>query len=180
MLLYFFIISIIIIVFSFLKNLLLFIRSKKAKERFLNWSNNPSSPYKYRQETLYLINQAKLPDVFVPELYEINVLVSTPQNKSAKEEFPSNNPPFLSIQKQMLEDTISIFRLRIFDTINPLNWIDTVIHLPSRLISFISQNPGDSKPKRIADIVYWILGVAIGCLSSAYADLLRVFFEKIF
>ncbi|QVK17737.1 hypothetical protein KHQ81_12930 [Mycoplasmatota bacterium] len=70
--------------------------------------------------------------------------------------FPNNVEDDAIGTARLFETVIGEYNRRIFETINPLYWINLVIYLPKNILSYLGLNT-ESVIIKIAQIFYWIL-----------------------
>ena len=144
----FLIIFLFIVGYKFLSNLLHYFRIKKLHQYFCEFMKQKRDNMNlYRQEVLSeCIGNRQIANATV----------------SAFSMFPSLRPAFSSTALNMFEEAEGVFRKNMFDSINPLYWIDLILFLPKTLLSYLgisSKTSGYKICNVLLTFIWWVFGV---------------------
>ena len=67
----------------------------------------------------------------------------------------------------MFHNAIGAYRSRMWETINPLYWIESVINLPKLALTHLGV-PAESVIVKISQLLYWLVAAAVGFLYAVY------------
>lgn len=65
------------------------------------------------------------------------------------------------------EESIGTYRRRMWESLNPLFWIDSLINLPRNLLAYLGVPP-ESVITRILQLVYWLAATVSGFIFAIY------------
>jgi hypothetical protein len=136
--------------------------------------NNPSNDFKqHKPQILELFKDANVSD------FSINRLEPAGFGQLKKINFSGfNNIGLLEAEIVVLirgsfNETIGVFRHRMYQSINPLFWLEFIFKLPQYIFEFVGVLP-DKVAVKIALIVYWLLAILLGLKKF---DLLKELFK---
>lgn len=134
-------IFITIIFIKFFLNLYNYLRTQQLHKYFDDFLHQKRNNMNiYRQEVISLFEKANVKDVKIPVSEPTgfrqvrNVIVSV------FDMFPSTRPAFASTSLNMFEEAEGVFRKNMFDSINPLYWIELIIFLPKNILKYVGLN----------------------------------------
>ena len=159
----FLIIFLFIVGYKFLSNLLHYFRIKKLHQFFCEFMKQKRDNMNlYRQEVLSLFEKAHIKDIKIPVSECIGNRQIANATVSAFSMFPSLRPAFSSTALNMFEEAEGVFRKNMFDSINPLYWIDLILFLPKTLLSYLgisSKTSGYKICNVLLTFIWWVFGV---------------------
>lgn len=154
----------IIIFYKFITNLINYNRCKKFEERHLNWINNKDDDFpKNKSEVISLFKRAGIKDSHVNVVTPITYQHISTNNISVFENFPSILRPVYAAALSMFDDAIGVYRKRMFDSFNPLYWIDCILFFPRHALEYLGISPDNLSFKisnLILTILWWLIGAA--------------------
>jgi len=77
----------------------------------------------------------------------------------------------------MFHQAMGSYRSRMYETINPIFWIESLIFLPRQLLKYLGVSP-ESLPSKILQVIYWVLGVLVGVYETELGTLLKDWISK--
>lgn len=84
------------------------------------------------------------------------------------------NEEFISANMQAFSEATEVYRKRMWDSINPLVWLDTLFFLPQKILNYIGISENNLVSK-VLNVIYWILGV----ITPILVEPLRSYLEGI-
>ena len=148
-------IPIAIIALKFLLNLQHWLRIKQLKEYFLEFiCGKRNDMNRYRNEVISLFKKAYVPDVYTPVVDSVGLGLLASGNVSLFTMFPSKRAAFIAEY------------LNMFDAINPLYWVETVVFLPKTILRYIGLDSDKTAFKLcnvLLSFIWWAL-----CLCAVF------------
>ena len=148
-------IPIAIIALKFLLNLQHWLRIKRLKEYFLEFiCGKRNDMNRYRNEVISLFKKAYVPDVYTPVVDSVGLGLLASGNVSLFTMFPSKRAAFIAEY------------LNMFDAINPLFWVETVVFLPKTILRYIGLDSDKTAFKLcnvLLSFIWWAL-----CLCAVF------------
>lgn len=131
-------------------------RLQKIQNSYKLWhsSNNPKF-LEYKQELVSLFKNAGLPDGSFPIAQEADYGLIAGTMYSAFMNVQSARPEFVSFIASSFSSASGVFKKRIFDTINPLCWVEAIVFLPRHILLYLGVKP-ESIVNRIFLILWWV------------------------
>ena len=155
---------IFIIVYKFSVNTYRFIRCKCLRKKYIEWQvdQNNDCP-RTKSEVKDLFKRAGIMDatLAVAEPIGFNHL-STYQAKIL-DNYPIIDSRCVDFTLRSFEEALGFYKNRIFETFNPLYWIDTIIFLPKHILDYIGINTEKVSSKILnvlLSFIWWVLVVS--------------------
>lgn len=79
----------------------------------------------------------------------------------------------------MFDEAVGEYRHRIIDTINPIFWLEAVIFLPQKILTYLGMNT-DSVFTKIFQLIYWIGTVLVWLFNDQLRSYLLDFLSSLF
>jgi hypothetical protein len=67
----------------------------------------------------------------------------------------------------MFHKAMGVYKSRMWETINPLYWIESIIFLPRQLFTYL-RVPPESVLIKLGQAIYWLLCIAAGLIYGIY------------
>lgn len=97
-------------------------------------------------------------------------------NAPVLENFPNRREDFVGITLSMFHQAIGTYRSRIFETFNPIYWIELVINLPKNLLSYLGV-PAESILTKVAQVTWWVAGSVFTFFLALYRTEINQFIK---
>jgi len=160
-------ILIFILAIRFILNLSRYIRAKKYYEQYLSWLavKRTSKLVESRAQVVRLLKDAGVADNYVGFAQPLGLMQVQTGNASVFDNFPSAQEDMATLANTMLLQAVGTYRTRMFETFDPLRWIEWAINLPRYALEYLGVSP-DRAVIKLAQILWWIGGTIV---SLAYA-----------
>lgn len=174
---------IFIVLYKLASNIFKLIRCiKLANEynQFLRGSDS-NNVYHSTQEVKSLILGAGVEDMVVPVMQPAGFGMVHSMKPSVLGQYPSNDVRFAYSTIRMFEQAIGVYKHRIYETINPLYWIDLIIWLPRNFLNYLGitvTSVGSKLICSIFQIIYWALSIAYIYYHAEMKSLLLSIIER--
>lgn len=171
-----------LLIYKFINNLWRYLWIKRIKNYYYKWlkDEDKHTIHTYRQKAISLFKAANIPDEIIPWTEPTGYGQLVNSNLSVQTNFPSLYEVFAAHHATLLVDTLAVYKQRMFDTFNPLYWIDVLLHPVSKTASYITGKNETTKGKRTADLILWVIAVVAPIISSLFVPEIRSFFINLF
>ena len=160
----------IIVLFKFINNLRKYLLCKRYLKKFKNWANDPSWEFvEYKSRVIKLLKDAGVKDSILGIANPIGYGQILTGNASVMQNFPSRREDAYVAQKTMLHEAIGTYYGHIAETINPLYWIESLIFLPKRTLTYLGLS-SEHFIVKVFQLIYWILCVLGSCMLTLYKE----------
>lgn len=88
-------------------------------------------------------------------------------NAPVLENFPNRREDFVELTLTMFNQAIGTYRSRMFETFNPIYWVELVVNLPKILLTYLNV-PTESVIIKLAQLSWWVLGTVCGIFYAVY------------
>lgn len=165
-------------------NLSKYLQCKYHLNQYFQWMKNHSwDLVESKSKVISLIKGAGVSDKMVPFLEPAGYGKLISGQISVLSNFPSLRRDIAELTIGMFHDAIGVYRRRIFETFNPLYWIELIINLPKKILVYLGVN-AESVSIKVLQVLWWLLGVSIAVLIAAYqkelSDKIKPFIQNIF
>jgi hypothetical protein len=162
-------ILIAILAIRLILNLSKYIRAKRYYDEYLKWLgvHRTSKLLEKRAQVVALLKDAGVDDSYVGFAQPVGFMQIQTGNASVFDNFPSAREDIATIANTMLLQAIGTFRSRIWQTFNPLFWIEFLIYLPRHAFKYLGVSP-DGVVVKLAQIVWWIACAVFSFLYALY------------
>jgi len=158
----FIIIIIIFIVFRLLNNLIKLRSIKKFYSDYQEYLKDPK--YSFSEKTPLIVKLFKQADIDNSVITRLS-----PKGYGYLQNIETNIFSNLTLIDQEVEtlitrkfhEAIGIYKSRVYETINPLFWIEFALKLPTYIAKYIGLKT-ETKLSKLLQIIYWIIGIIIG------------------
>lgn len=100
-------------------------------------------------------------------------------NCSLFDNIPLINKEVLSLVVQFFKESIGIFKHRMFDSINPVYWVETFIFLPKKTFSYLGMS-ADGLLIKIFQVSWWLVVAASTIIGIIFNPELRMWLSTHF
>lgn len=152
-----------LLAYKFLKNLFNLYKVKKIEKYFYTiYTDNPNPlVYETKSEIINLFKNAGVKDAFIPVTQPVGYGKLAAFNASTFECYPNAFNIFAASQTQMFSNAIGVYKKRMYETFNPLYWIETLIFLPKTLFQYLGFNT-ETIFLKIINLLYWLFAFLLG------------------
>lgn len=159
--------------YKILKNLVNFYRLKKLYSYFLTITTNEvnNKAYETKVEVISLFELAGIKDGFIPVAQPIGYNFVKEMKLSLFDNYPSKKEIFYPHYLRMFDFAFGVFKYRIFEAINPIFWIDTVVFAPKAILNYLGMEP-ETRSFKLLNLIltgfYWLWLLFWGILSERF------------
>lgn len=155
------IVFIAIILYKALSNCLKMCQTKYYKKDFLNYlTDNKNNIEQHKLQTIKLLKGAGVSDTYIPVTQLTGYGQAATIQASVFTNFPSNMQFVAVTANSMFDNAIGVYRSRIFESFNPIYWIELVIFLPKNILSYIGLDSEKTAFKLcnvILTCIWWVI-----------------------
>lgn len=156
------------------------VRTRYLFSLYMTWRKGRVAPIVEKKgEIISLWNQANVCNFNLPRLDNTERSKILNHYEKLILSFPSIYEDMDCATQDAFHQTIGTYRKRIYDAINPFEWIILIVFLPQRVLASI----GITKQKVLITIVqglYWISGIVFSVARSQYPDKFLTAIENLF
>jgi hypothetical protein len=164
-LLYFFI---CVLLLKLVINLSKYIRAKRYLSKYWKWlAKGDTKLLEHKTQVIKILKDAGVEDALIGSVELVGYGYVRTGNASTFENFPNARQDVAHATVRMFHQAIGVYRSRMFETFNPLYWIEAIINLPKQTLVYLGL-PSESIVIKIAQLVWWIVGVAFGFVYALY------------
>lgn len=172
-------IFLVIVFLKFIINAYRLLRIKMLSKQYINWlfEDRRENVVEKKEEVISLWKQAGIGDAVIPRLDDAGYGKLITYKQHLFFSFPSNYEDMAMATKKAFLEAKGVYKKRIKDAINPIEWIILFVYLPQRILASI----GITKQKGLINIlqgIYWIIGIAFTVVLSLYPENIRVLLES--
>ena len=168
--------------YKLLNNSILYWRMKSLHYKYWCWlaSNEGFADLaKSRSSFKSLMKKADIDDCIVPKTIPTGYMSVAHVNYPVLEQFPSREESFVVATNTKMLEAMGVFKSRCIETVNPIYWINTVIFLPKKVISYLGVS-AESILIKLAQLIWWIVCLIITIINFIYPDYLRNILQVLF
>jgi hypothetical protein len=159
-------------------------RCQHYLEAYLAFLKKPNwDLVEHKSAVIKLFIDSGIHDYSVPYMPPPNVIKATIPFISVMNQFPTHSAGDVEqLTIRMFHEAIGVYRRRIRESFSPMYWLDFLIHLPKKVLTYLSV-PAESLFIKFAQIIWWIAAASVGILKIAYqseiVSAIRNFFARI-
>jgi len=120
-----------------------------------------------RAQVVALLKDAGVVDSYIGFAEPVGFMHVQTGNVSVLDNFPSAREDMATIINTMFLQAIGTFRSRIWQTFNPIFWIEFLINLPRHTLKYLGVSP-DAVVVKLAQLIWWIACAVFGFLYALY------------
>lgn len=153
----------------FILNLSKYLRTKRYHDLYIEWlsSDRGNKLLEVRAQVIGLLKDAGVTDSYVGFAQPVGFMQIQTGNASVFANFPNAREDIATHVNSMFLEAIGTYRARMFDTFNPLRWIEWLINLPRFTLQYLGVS-ADAVVIKLAQIVWWIAGAFVGFAYALY------------
>ena len=164
-LLYLFIIVLLLKLFI---NVSKYVKTKWYLQKYYEWLQNGGTSLLENKTTIIkLLKDAGIKDEIVGSAEPVGFGYVRTGNASVFDNFPNAREDVFGVTRRMFHDAIGVYRSRIFETFSPLFWIEFVINLPKRFLTYLGLSP-ESIVIKLSLLFWWIFAAVFGFVYALY------------
>lgn len=152
-----------ILVYKFLSNLYYYHACKKLQLIYVDWINGEDNNCLYtKAKVLKLFKRAHIKDAIFCQTEHVGYGQIVSYNIQAMSNYPLHNEDHMNYTLRAYDEAIGYFRDEMFNTFNPIYWIDTIIFLPKNILEYIGADTEKVSSKILNVIltaIWWIITV---------------------
>ena len=163
----------LVLLYKVTVNSIRYFECKKFKKEYFEWlkEQNPTFPTN-RRHIIDLFTNAQIQDLRFPTAKPVGYGKIATFNSSVFTNFPSNIENQVHATVRFFDEATGVYRERIFESFNPIYWINLIIFLPKNVLHYLGVKPENVLVK-IVQIIWWFLGVLIGVFKDEIIQNLR-------
>lgn len=178
-----FLVFLAIIVYKLISNTYYYFKMKKLydiyADFFLEESKLNVDHYEYGNIIKQTILRSGVKDGYIAVTRPLGFGQIANHNVSILDNCFSNETSIFYNVNIKFRDALGIFKSRIFESFNPIYWIETLIFLPKNMFKYL--NVEDSKLLvRFSQIIYWIITATYAIFSDELNTYLKDFLSSLF
>lgn len=156
---------VIVLLYKILTNTYCFFRIRHLDKQHLLWlsGSNVNFPT-YKNEIISLFKKAGIKNVEIPTAQAIGFNRIASFNADIFTNFPSQNPDIIQGAFRMFYEAEGIYRQRIFETISPMYWVDTILFAPKKILQYLGFDENKTMFKTcniLLTFIWWFIGVLV-------------------
>ena len=145
----FIVLFLVIVALKFLLNFSQLIKARKLRDRYFQSVQNTDDSFSdYIAPAKQLFQEADIPQIIVfDEILRHRVRVS--------ENLLCHKLEFTVSALKMFDESISVFRMRMLESLSPAFWLKFVLFIPTHLMQYLKL-PTESVFARTLQVLYWL------------------------
>jgi hypothetical protein len=159
---------IIIPALKLLINIPKYFAARRYLNKYMEWlTERNSNLIEYKSQVIKLIKDAGVKDTFVPSVDLAGFGYVRTGQASVLENFPNNREDIAEFTYKMFRQAIGVYRSRIFETFNPLYWLEFIINLPKQILIYLGVS-SENFVVKVSQLIWWFFGATFGFLYTLY------------
>lgn len=160
-----------VFLFKILSNTVYYFRTRELRNMFNAWINGTfkGDYLTYRSEVIALFKRAKIKDQWYKIGRPVDYNTAVTNHVSLFQNFPDKEPTLAAAADFMFAEAVGYFRKGIFDSLNPLYWIDLIVFCPKYVLEYIGADMDKSTSKAlyvVLNFLWWLAGIFFAFLQS--------------
>lgn len=131
-----------------------------------------------RSEVIQLFKEAGVEDALRPHVEPVGYGQIQTAQVSVMDNFPNSRKDFVQITVSKFHQAIGTFKSRMWEALNPLYWIESVIMLPKTALTYVGVKPEHFSVK-ILQLIYWLTVFILTALYNFFGPGAVSFIQKI-
>jgi hypothetical protein len=163
----------ITVIVKFILNLSRYLKCKEYLSKYKKYLKDPKWEFAQHQPSIVsLFKMAGIEDssILVIEPVPGNVMKT---QTSLFLNIITRRPDIIDTVRLNFQRAIGTYRSRMFEALNPLYWLETIIYLPQRVFSYLGVSP-ESTITKIVQLSYWLISIGGGLLYAVIEDQLLI------
>lgn len=146
---------------------------------WLNGQTETLALAEHRQNFKVLMNAANVEDSTIPRTTPTGYTMVANRNINVFDQFPCNDADIVYITFYKFSEASGVFKSNILESLNPLYWIQSIIFLPKKVLSYLGLNP-ETIIIKLLQLLYWMISLCISIVNLSYPDMISSYFHHIF
>jgi hypothetical protein len=92
--------------------------------------------------------------------------------------YPTDDANYAIAILQILQQTVSVYKSRLAEAINPLYWINVVIFLPRTILEYLGAK-GTGLGTKVLQLIYWICGTVLAIWKDEIFSFIRDLMSRV-
>lgn len=166
----------IIFLYKLISSIIDFANIKRYQKMYLRYLNNAdtSKIFENKSFVIELFKKAGIKDSFIPVSQPVGYGQVANINASVFTMFPSNRNIFIPTIMRNFSEAIGVYKRRMMECFSLLYWIKCVIFLPQKILIYLNVS-ANSIFIKMAQLIYWLLGIILTLFSDDIANYLKSF-----
>jgi hypothetical protein len=122
-----------------------------------------------RQLLKKLMKTANVADAYVNRTQPMGFGIIASGKCNVFEQFPSNESDIVKITLYKISEARGVFKANFWETFNPLYWIQFVLFLPKKMLTYLGTSP-DFVITKLCQLIWWIAWASVSALKIMYPD----------
>ena len=162
----------VILAIKFLINLSRCVQCKRYLSKYHGYINKSTWGFvEHSPQIVKIFNSAGVEDSTVSNVRSVGFGHFQSSQASVFDNLEVKREDVVNLVKRMFYKSIGVYRSRMYETINPLYWVELIVFLPKHALNYIGLSL-DSVVINITQIIYWALATIASFLIGIYrADL---------
>lgn len=169
-----------IALFKLISNTIKYIQCKGLCDLYFKWLlRDPKAPIaEYTSQVVKLLKDAGVEDGFLPFVQPAGYGQLATGTTSVFANFPNRREDMATMTVKMFDQAKGVYRSRVWEAINPIYWIETIIYLPREMLKYLGVS-SDNVGAKFLQVVYWIGGGITGVAFVWYRPDLKNFVDEL-
>lgn len=152
---------------------------RKSYEDFL--FDKSSRIAEYKLQTIKLFKNAGIKDSSTPVSQPVGYGQIANFDASVFHNFPSKLTIIAQPALEMFDSATGVYRSRVFESFNPLYWIEQILFLPKNILIYVGLDSEQVSFKLcnvLLSFIWWTIGILVTIYGSKINDLITVFLSQ--
>ncbi len=163
--------------YKLISNIIFFFNNERLLQIWLSFfAKDNSNAFSYKQQIIDNFKRANIKDTSQPITVPTGYFQVVNTTYSTFDNIFLNDKRTASLTRDFFLEAKGVYRKRIFESFNPLYWINLIIFLPKNIIAFLGLN-SDTIFTKISQLIFWFID---SVLIVKYQDKILEFIKTIF
>ncbi len=160
-------------------NLWNFVQCKRHLCEYTRYIENPTWRFvEHRPQIVQLMKGAGITDKFVSDTKHIGYGLIQPYRLSVLDCMDMERDDIFGLMTRNFHEAIGVYRSRMWETVNPLYWVEWIIYLPREVVGYFGV-PEESFGVRVAQVIWWFISAVIVLLRLVFEPLVQEVVKKL-
>ena len=160
-----------------------YIQVNRYYEKYKRWLQGENIYLRRNHhQVIKLFKDAGIQDTIFPLVEPLGLGQIATTNVSVFNNFPNATEAMGKATIGKFEQAIGVYHSRVFDTISPLYWIETILFIPKNAFNYLGLD-SESILIKIFQLIYWFVGGMLTLIYSVYTNeinaAIRAIIEKL-
>ncbi len=166
--------ALFVIAYKAISNYVCFRMIEKYEGEYVLFPTGDNTIYEHRQHVIKLWKRAGIADVCIPMAQKMGYGQLASMKVSIFTNFPSLQTVQYGPALNMFSEAKGVYRSRIFESFNPLYWIDLIIFLPKNVLLYLGMDD-EKAPFKILNVffqaLWWVVCTVVILFHDEVKDL---------